>query len=820
MERNTENINKILEESEGVDIINDFDFEKFVEILRGSILFMILIIGLSLGGSYLFLRYTKALFQSSSDLRLSIRDEAQAGGVPLLTTPVNNNAHLLGEIEFIKSELLHDEVIKKMNLELTIYAQGNILDNELYGNVPFEVKWWATPNNPWFDKRFDVQVVDSQHFYLSFEQGRTILKQKYRFRDTVRLSGMTLVVVPKPNINISKNYYFTINSRYALLSYLQSKLKVDIINHNAGIIRISFKDHNAEKVRDIVNVVDTVYLEKTLAAKSQATLQQTNYLNEQLEKVDEELTKYESLLEGSLIENKTTDLLGKFSSSVKESENFGEKKADINNLLNLLDQLEAQAQNDSIITALMPDVNLPGIDFNALILRINALFSEIASLSYYKTDNNATLKIKRTQLIKYQKELRAQINEAQRMLNKEIGALQSKFSRAQGEFLKIPSKETELKRIKRLHTIYEAFYSQMLNKKAEIGITRSAIVPEFVILAPANPPTKPIYPVPTNIYTLGLAVGVILSFFMVAIRYLLNNTVANQKELEKIIIAPVLGVVPFHTKQKGSKYSKMVILDNPKSTINEALRSIRTNLDFVLNKSGGLNDTSTSKVISITSTISGEGKTFVAANLAGIIAMLNLKVLIIDFDMRRPKVHIAFDKEEEDNLKGTSTILIGRHTPQECIQHTLIENLDFIPSGPIPPNPSELILRPVCDELIKELTLDYDVIILDTPPIGLVTDGVLLMQKAEVPIYIFKANYSKKVFSKNINKLILKNNFTNLSVILNAVNKRFSYGYGYGYGYGSYYGKRSVAYYNDSESNYKPIRWINRIYKRALSSKK
>jgi capsular exopolysaccharide synthesis family protein len=244
----------------------------------------------------------------------------------------------------------------------------------------------------------------------------------------------------------------------------------------------------------------------------------------------------------------------------------------------------------------------------------------------------------------------------------------------------------------------------------------------------------------------------------------------------------VLGSVPEYRRAK-LKYTKLVVGQNPKSSINEALRSIRTNLDFMLPTGKGIYNQNGSVVISITSTISGEGKTFVASNLGGIIAMSDLKVVILDFDMRKPKLHIAFDAE---NTQGVSSILIGKKTIEDCIQPTEINNLFFISSGPTPPNPSELILREDFDMLVEDLKKKFDVIMIDTPPVGLVTDGILIMQKVDMPLYVVKANYSKRMFTKNINRLVESNNFTNLAVILNAV-KKTGTGYGYGYGYGGYY---------------------------------
>lgn len=196
-----------------------------------------------------------------------------------------------------------------------------------------------------------------------------------------------------------------------------------------------------------------------------------------------------------------------------------------------------------------------------------------------------------------------------------------------------------------------------------------------------------------------------------------------------------------------------------------------------------------------TSTVSGEGKTFIAINLGGIIAYGGKKVIILDLDMRKPKIHKGFGVE---NHKGMSTLLIDKDEVDNCIHHSKQENLDFITAGPVPPNPSELIINGRLDEIINYLKESYDLIICDTPPVGLVTDGIEMIKKADYPIYIFRSEYSKKHFIHSIDRLIQDNHITKLSVVLNAVDTKsrsigFGYGYGYGYGYGT-------GYYDDNEN--------------------
>ena len=257
----------------------------------------------------------------------------------------------------------------------------------------------------------------------------------------------------------------------------------------------------------------------------------------------------------------------------------------------------------------------------------------------------------------------------------------------------------------------------------------------------------------------------------------------------------VLGIIPKY--QKSLPNSQMIVDKKPKSSMAEAFRSIRTNLEFFEAKDE-------KKVIAVTSTISGEGKTFVVLNLGGILAISGKKVVILDLDMRRPRIHEGFGS---DNEKGMSTVLSSRDNVHDVIRKSELDDLHFITAGPIPPNPSELIINGKLQETVEELKKTYDIILIDNPPVGLVTDGISCLRMADYPIYIFRSDYSKKSFAANVNRVFKENKIKNLSVILNGVdlegNKYRRYGsgygskYGYGYGYGYGYVNTGNSYYQE-----------------------
>jgi capsular exopolysaccharide synthesis family protein len=291
----------------------------------------------------------------------------------------------------------------------------------------------------------------------------------------------------------------------------------------------------------------------------------------------------------------------------------------------------------------------------------------------------------------------------------------------------------------------------------------------------------------------------------------MHNNITSLHEISKLSHASI-GILGMTPKYKNEiPVSQMIVDKNPKSLIAEAFRTIRTNLQFVASENEA-------KVLAITSTVSGEGKTFVAINLGGIISFSNKRVIILDLDMRKPKIHLGFNVE---NNHGMSTLLIGKDKPDDCITKSSLANLDFITAGPIPPNPAELIISPKMEELLDYLKDIYEIIIIDLPPVGIVSDGVPILKRADYPIYILRANFSKKMFINQINKLIQENKVNNLSVILNGVEmSRIKYGYGYGYSYGYGYGygySYGYGYYEDDEAPRTFLGWVGSKFSKNKS---
>jgi capsular exopolysaccharide synthesis family protein len=761
--------------------LNDLDFIKLLIVAKTNLHWLILIVSIGLFAAYGYNRYSQPVFESSSTIKLDIKSDASALG---FEEKENANTNLSGEVELIQSKLIHERALSLLNMEVSYFAEGNINSQELYKSSPFRVSF-EMKNPAIYDQKINVNIINNKSFNLGYESNGELVEKKYYFGQAIENNDFKFVIFKdKFAGNLEGSFSFVINSQDALLGFIAKNLTVAVVNSAANTIQIAFKDHNGFKSKDVIQAIDSVYLVESLQRKFKAEEQTIGFLNEQLAITERNLNEYENKLENFTIENKTTSISGEVGRVLAHGEELKLKLAESKVQMSVLDQLKSLMLKNESVKQHLPTLSaLPDVQITNGILQLNKLQQDKEKLLATSKSTTFAAKNKEIEIENVKNALLELILQNKKLLYEAIIDINNKILEEENTFYKLPSKETELTRLKRFYSLYEKFYLMLIDKKAEYGMTKAGAVAEFIVLAQPVISKMPISPKKATAYMIGGGIGFAIGLFLIFFKYLSHNTINNVGELEKATIAPVLGFVPVFGK--AMDVSRLVVDKNPKSPVIEALRSIRTNLEF-------LSSDKNKKLISVTSTISGEGKTFVAINLGGVIAFSGTRVVIIDMDMRKPKINVGFGV---DNDKGMSTVLIGKHRVEDCIHRSTIDTLDFITSGPTPPNPSELILKPEFDEVMTYLKSRYDIIIIDTPPVGLVTDGILVMRKVDLPIYVVRAEYSKKGFEKNINKLVRQHGFKNLSVILNAFNNMLgSYGYGYQYGYGYGYG-----YYGENE---------------------
>ncbi|MFT7032727.1 MAG: tyrosine-protein kinase Etk/Wzc [Cyclobacteriaceae bacterium] len=769
--------------------INDIDFDKIYHVLKRSILWLVLIFIVTNSIAYLYIRYTQPIYESSSILKLDIKSDASILGVQDAIGP--DTKGLSGEVELLKSRLFLGKVVDAVSMDVSYYHPGRshflsqIVD-ERYKNSPFVVSH-KLKNNSFFNKKIDLEIINEDAFVLSYLIGEERIKIEQDFGKEISNEYFNLLIEKTSSFNPvseERDYYFTINTRDALINYFVSNVSVQPENFSAKTIRISLKHHNRHKVRDLVEAIDTLYLDYTKQTKNQTIEQKIAFLDDQLLKTTTKLEQYENYFENFTIENRTTNLDKDLSETIGLLNSLDSQRFKLRNNLANIQLISSQVKSGNPLS----NNSLMVMDLPPFIKESAKAYSEFASERELKLSsyNENTLVIRRIdQKLEVEKERASeQIDQYEQRLIDSLKGIKERRELLESRFGELPSMGTDYNKKKRFYTLHEEEYLGIIKSKMEYEIARAGTVTNFIVLSPASFPVVPIEPQQLLVHGIGLVAGLIFCIFFIAIRYLLHNKITSHKELERLINIPILGIIPHYNKEKHS-VSQLVVDKNPKSAISESIRSIRTNMDFLVSNKE-------KKVISITSTVSGEGKTFISVNLGAVLALSKSKIVVIDLDMRKPKVHLAFG--EQRGQAGVSTILIDKHSIDDSLNKTNLENLSFITAGPTPPNPSELILSDRFEQFINDLKNKFDVVILDTPPVGLVTDGILAMKHADLPIYVVRADYSRKAYLKSINSLALNNKFKNLTAILNSVTSNKNQGHGYGYGYGYGYGH---GYYED-----------------------
>lgn len=747
------------------DAVEGIDLNKLRVIISQKWIWIMLILILTNMIAFLTIRYTQDLFESASEIKLDIKQDATELGLGEFLPDRGKVNMISGEIETIQSKSFLSQVIDSLRLHVSYFSIGQFLNTELYTSSPFTVAFALQQSN-YYNIPFTILPLTGETFELSI--GKSEPKILGTFNDTLQLEGLTLFITKKPDGEFypENTYSFILNSRDVLLEYISRNLTVEPLKFEANTIRISFKDSNPYKARDLVNGIDSLYLAFSQEQKNRANKQKIEWLSAELSNIEAQMEEYEGYFEDFTLKNRTANLEGDLKKTIDLISKIDSQRFEISRRITEVNQLlEAINQDEYLVSQrnFFPDY------INSNIETLQLLYLEMDKIKLSYSETTFAYKQKQNEIEAIRKKSFAQLSDLKSEWLKKLQELNHTKNKLENEFADMPDKTTQFSKKQRFYKLYEEFYLTLLQSRSQFEIAQAGSTPDFKILSTANFPSTPISPNKPMIYGIGFVAGIVLNVFFIGIFYLTNTKITSQTELERLSTVPLLGVVP---ALRDVSKDVMYISSHPKSMVSEALRTLRTNLDF-------FKTDLPQKVIAISSTISGEGKSFIAMNLGGVMALSHKKVVLLDLDMRKKKTDAI--SSGTDGSKGVSTILIRKNTWNDCVVKSSLPNFDFIPSGPHPPNPSELLLNGEFSQLLTELKKHYDYILMDTPPVGVVTDGIMAMKQADICIYIVRANYSKKEYIRNLHRIIRINKFQHMTTLLNALPATSETAYGYGY---------------------------------------
>lgn len=689
------------------------------------------------------------------------------------------------EIEILKTFHINNHALNKVNFQTRYYVDEKFKKVELYDDIPIEIKNVIIYNHSIVGKMvkvipvkdgYQLQVNNSfknKILHSLFEKKIIELDDQiiHRYGSNVKTDYFELTVEKKAVIE--KPVYFVIkgNNRQ-IYQAISNNLQIFQINPNAPLINVVYKDTNPKRANLYVNALIESFILQSVAEKGKQTDRIINFINNQLTDIKTKLDSSEEKLEKYRIENQAIDPSLQAITYIQELSNI-EIELSGNRLKekliqNLILFTEKGKDLDAIAPSLMELNDQPTLE---LITRLQeAQIREEGLQAEYSSKHPGLIAV-RKQIRHINKKIILNIENLKSSMSHRNTNLQKLKKSYETNLESLPTQERTLINLKRDYEVSSQTYNYLLKKKSENEMTKVAILSDYRIIDRAYNPGYPIDAPRSFVFLVALILGVIFGILQALFRNFLNDKIQTKKDVESLTTLPIYGILPV----LNQKVLKLEVFKDPRSPFSEAYRSLRTNLQFARKENQA-------NVVLVTSTISGEGKSTTVANLGAIFQMANIKTVVINLDLRKPTLHHYFNV---NNSAGMSTYLSGKNRIEEIIQSTEFKGLDIITSGPIPPNPSELILTDKLDELVDKLKEVYDYIFIDSSPMGLVSDTMHLMQYADISLIVFRENYAKKSFVTDLNHLVENHDLKNIGIVINSVDMSAGgYGYGYGYGYG------------------------------------
>lgn len=755
---------------------------------------------LGLGIAYLINRYSPRIFPVTASI--IIKENYENVGAKFLYNNelINPYRNFYNELFIMKSYPLLEEVMVDLNFDVSLYREGEIKTTEHYdpnfpvafdvfGARPYGQKFYFKANN---NNTFDFQYVGSEK-----ADGKEF--KALQFNDTIKINGFYLLVSKRGELNRIAGRTFTVqfNNPLTLARSYSSRLKATWAQPGAGVVNLEIQGPVAEKEKDFLSKFIERYQDYDIEKKNKVATMAMRFLDEQLLVIGDSLRLFEDQVENFKRRNIITNLSDETNRLYSKMQEFEDKKFQYRlneNYYNYITKLLENDQFDGIFTPAsvgITDNVVAGLvtSFIDLQTQVN-LYRSYTTQGVERAEENPRLQEKLNQIQLVKQDIIRTIENNRRTQDINVAFINDQIKLVERELARLPSTERELVSIQRNYSLKENLYVYLLQKRTEAGLSKASTTSDIVIV---NPPMagSAISPKVGQNYLIAGGAGLILPLLIFFMMEIVNNRVQSKEDVEKLTNVPMIGGIG-HNLSKDA----LVVYRKPRSAMSESFRAIRSNLNYF---TGGKNN----QVFMVTSSIPGEGKSFTTLNLATVFAMAGKQTIIVGADLRKPKL---YDDLGLQNKSGLSQYLSGMEELESVIQKSEIPNLFLISGGPVPPNPSELLIQPKMRELVERLKHDFDFVIIDTPPLSFVTDAFILSALADHSLFVIRQDFTPRPAVTALEEQFASGKIERISILFNDVRKT-GLGYGYGQGYGYYYGYgyaygygskgRSAGYYSE-----------------------
>ncbi len=734
--------------------------------------------------AYLYLHYTPPVYNVKA--ALLIKDAKNDNGGLIKELNLFPDSRVVdNEMEILRSKSLMKEVVQKLYLNVTYYTKGRAFMTDIYLSRPFNVIFQQV-NDIMKEKTYTFHVINTD--YYEIEDGD--MKKKYagRFGEFQKMPFGICKIEKTPFFAgyAGQTIFLKINDVETTANAILKTLVLNQVNKGANIIELSMNEEVPQRGKDILNTLIEVYNEAAVEDKNLSTKNSIKFIRDRLVYIAKDLEDIEKGMENFQVSHGVIDISGKAQAYQENVRANDSKLNEINLKLSAVEALNSYLNSTDGRKVEDPSI-LVGISEPGLVTNINQLLA--LQIQYDRLLETTTelnpLAVNLNKQIRYMRTvIKATINGILISLRREKEQLLANNNTFETSIRDIPSVERQLVGIKRQQGIKESLYLLLLQKLETAALSSAVAMADNRILEKAYGSRFPVKPDKKFVYLLALLAGILLPVGYVFSKDAFNFRVISNNDISERTSVPIIADIMF-----DEGLPAIVLTNDSRTLIAEQFRALRTNIQYIYGDLKG------ARVTLFTSSMSGEGKSFITSNLAAALAMTDRKTVILELDLRKPKISKYLNLK---NRMGLSNYLIGKATKEEIIQPSGIHpNLFVISSGPIPPNPAELLEQHAIDELIMWLRTQFSEIMIDTPPIGLVTDALILSRLTDASIYVVRHGVTLKSQVNAIEVLRREQKFPKLNIVHNGVKNsgrfgygyesQYGYGYGYGYSYGSYY---------------------------------
>ncbi len=781
----------------------EIDYNRIFRIVLSRWYWIVGCIIIGIIWAFVYLRFTPSVYETSALLKYDDK-KTEISELININSYYDRKDKIQSETYVIQSRTLLSRAASRLNYMYSFFRKGRILETECYPDYPFELEAFNIDSNSIFGYSFNITQIDKLKFRLITTNNGTLISNAEYFYGQDLKFGKNVFRILRPLIPVNDldEFNFRFNHPTNVMYRLMGGLNVREVGKGINIMSLNFKDTNPVFAADALNAIIAEYRIFDRDQKGIAAAQTIEFIDAQLEKLSSKVKDAEQLLEQYKV--------GKSILNIEDNKNIAyQKLRDLDvqkNIINIqsiaIDLLEEQVKaNKETITLNFTAEGSEDKLMSELVNQMNTLLNERIKKQSLYSDNSAPIQEIDRQIEEAKRAITLNIRAARDRNNRTVKFLEKQLAVAKEELKSIPSAERDLINLNRDFEINQKVYSFLQEKRLEASIAKSAIMPSSNVIDEAIPSYGIVAPNSKSVYTTAISISLIIGIALILLARLLNQRIFDKETVEMITSVPILGVIRTFPGTIDKNSSQILSLSNPKSMFSESVRSVRTNLSFIASDIK-------SKMICVTSEVSGEGKSFMVINLASTLSLINKKVVVIDGDLRKSKLHHTFRLK---NDWGLTSYLTNQCDVEKIIHATHVENLYFIPAGPMPPNPSELLYSERMRQLMAELKERFDYVLVDTAPIGLVSDAIPLVRTSDVNIFVLRSGVSSfnaasipervsKEFGLN-NSVIVLNGFTNdaLHSRIYSNHKKGTYGSGqYYYTDYSSYGNKSYGYYTES----------------------